>query len=42
MMQTILRILERAGGYRPTLYLKIDDLNAQSILEAFTDKSIRG
>jgi len=22
-MQTILRILERAGGYRPTLYLKI-------------------
>jgi len=24
-MQTILRILERAGGYRPTLYLKIDN-----------------
>lgn len=22
-MQTVLRILERAGGYRPTLYLKI-------------------
>ena len=25
-MQTILRILERAGGYRPTLYLKIENL----------------
>src|SRR5690242_7587377 len=25
MMQTILRILERAGGYRPTLYLKIEN-----------------
>jgi hypothetical protein len=24
-MKTILRILERAGGYRPTLYLKIDN-----------------
>jgi hypothetical protein len=24
-MQTILRILERAGGYRPTLYLKIEN-----------------
>jgi hypothetical protein len=23
-MQTILRILERAGGYRPSLYLKIE------------------
>jgi hypothetical protein len=41
-MQTILRIFERAGGYRPTLYLKIDNLNAQGFLEAFTDKSIRG
>jgi hypothetical protein len=25
-MQTLLRILERAGGYRPTLYLKIENL----------------
>jgi hypothetical protein len=24
-METILRILERAGGYRPTLYLKIEN-----------------
>jgi hypothetical protein len=24
-VQTILRILERAGGYRPTLYLKIEN-----------------
>ena len=24
-MQTILRILERAGGYRPSLYLKIEN-----------------
>ena len=24
-MKTILRILERAGGYRPTLYLKIEN-----------------
>jgi hypothetical protein len=24
-MQTILRIVERAGGYRPTLYLKIEN-----------------
>jgi hypothetical protein len=24
-MQTILRILERAGGYRPTLYLNIEN-----------------
>jgi hypothetical protein len=24
-MQTVLRILERAGGFRPTLYLKIDN-----------------
>jgi hypothetical protein len=23
-METILRILERAGGYRPTLYLKVE------------------
>ncbi len=25
-MQTLLRILERAGGYRPTFYLKIENL----------------
>src|ERR1700689_2007910 len=24
-MQTVLRIFERAGGYRPTLYLKIEN-----------------
>lgn len=24
-MRTILRIFERAGGYRPTLYLKIEN-----------------
>jgi hypothetical protein len=24
-MKTILRILERAGGYRPPLYLKIEN-----------------
>ena len=41
-MQTIIRILERAGGYRPTLYLKIESLNKHTFLEAFTDKSIRG
>ena len=41
-MQTMLRILERAGGYRPTFCLKIDNLNAQGVLEVFTDKSIRG
>jgi|YelNatPaOPRAMG01_1025707.scaffolds.fasta_scaffold437089_1 hypothetical protein len=41
-MQTTLRILERAGGYRPTPFLKIDDLNAHGLLEVFTDKPIRG
>ena len=41
-MQTILRIFERAGGYRPTLNLKIDNLNAQGFLEDFTDTSIHG
>ena len=40
-MQTLLRILELAGGNRPTFYLKIDNLNAQGFLNAFTDKSIR-
>jgi len=40
-MQTILRIVERAGGHRPTLYLKIDTLIAQGFVNAFTDKSIR-
>ena len=24
-METILRILERAGGYRPTLYLRVEN-----------------
>ena len=41
-MQTVLRILERAGGYRPTLCLRIYRLNAYGHLEAFTDKPIRG
>ena len=41
-MRTILRILERAGGYRPTLYLKIDNCNEQSFLNTLTDKPIRG
>ena len=41
-MQTMLRVLEWAGGYWPTLYLKIERLNENSFLEAFTDKSIRG
>jgi len=41
-MQTMLRILERAGGYRPTLCLRIYRLNAQGFLNTFTDKSIRG
>ena len=40
-MQTVLRILERAGSYRPTLDLKIDNLNAQGFVNAFTDRSIR-
>jgi hypothetical protein len=41
-MQTILRILERAGGYRPMLYLQIDNLNALGALEPLTNESIRG
>ena len=41
-MQTLLRVLERAGDYRPTLYIKIDNLNAHGFLEGITDKSIRG
>jgi hypothetical protein len=41
-MQTILRILERAGGYRPTLNFRIYCPNAYGHLNAFTDKSIRG
>ena len=31
-MQTILRILERAGGYRPSLYLKIENPPHRSVL----------
>ena len=41
-MQTMLRILERAGGYRPTLYPQIKNPDAHSFLNAFRDKSIRG
>ena len=41
-MQTMLCILERAGGYRPTLYFRIYCLNEYGYLEAFTDKPIRG
>lgn len=41
-MQTILRIVERAGGYRPTLYPEIKTPDEPSFLEAFMDKSIRG
>ncbi len=41
-MQTILRILERAGGYRPTLYPEIKNPDEHSFLNALTDKSIRG
>lgn len=41
-MQTIIRILERAGGHRPSLYLTIDNLNAHVFRNAFADKSIRG
>ena len=41
-MQTILRILERAGGYRPTLYLTSDNSNEYSFRNALTDTSIRG
>jgi hypothetical protein len=34
-MQTVLRILERAGGYRPTLYLKIENPpNMALVIEA--------
>jgi hypothetical protein len=32
-MQTILQILERAGGYRPTLSLKIEKLPCQTTLQ---------
>ena len=41
-MQIMLRILERAGVYRPTLYFRICRLHAYGHLEAFTDKPIRG
>ena len=41
-MQTLLRVLERAGDYRPTLYLIIDSLNALGALKPLTDESIRG
>lgn len=41
-MQTILRILERAGGYRPTLYPQIKNPDEPNFLDALTDKPIRG
>jgi hypothetical protein len=46
-MQPVLEILKRAGGYRPTLPLKIEktwdnNLRLQGFVEAFSDKSIRG
>ena len=31
-MQTILQILQKAGGFRPTLYLKIENLRAIEVL----------
>ena len=37
-MQTVLRILERAGGYRPTLYLKIENSPYMAlVIEAVPD-----
>lgn len=41
-MQTILRILEWAGGCRPTLYPEIKNPDEHRIPNALTDKSIRG
>ena len=41
-MQTILRILERTGGYRPTLYSEIKDPDEHRFPNTLTDKSIRG
>lgn len=41
-MQTILRILERAGSYRPTLYSEIKDPDEHRFPNTLADKSIRG
>ena len=41
-MQTVLRILERAGGYRPTLYPKIKSPDEHRFLNALTETSNRG
>ena len=38
-MQTVLRILERAGGYRPTLYLKIENPPYMALVIEATDES---
>ena len=40
-MQTILRILELAGSYRPTLYSEIKGSDEHRFLNALTDKPIR-
>ena len=40
-MQTMLRILERAGGYRPTLSPEIKNPDEHRLLNAVTDKPIR-
>jgi hypothetical protein len=42
-MQTILRILERAGGYRPMLYLKIENPPYMAlVIEATPEPGPRG
>jgi hypothetical protein len=42
-MQTILRILERAGGYRPTLYLNLENPPYMAlIIEATPEPSPAG
>ena len=41
-MQTILRIFEWAGDFRPPLYPQIKNPDTHSFPNAFTDKSIRG
>jgi len=38
-MKTILRIIEWAGGYRPTLYLKIDNPPYMALVIEATDES---
>lgn len=41
-MQTILRILEWAGSYRPTLYSEIKDTDEHRLPNTLANKSIRG